>query len=65
MPYAGWPDEVTPRDIARVLGISDKTLRQWLRDNHSEGHARYERWIFMPAEADEIVTAYRAVRAAR
>jgi hypothetical protein len=62
MPYAGWPDEVTPKDIARVLGISDKTLRQWLRDNRAAGHGRYERWVFTPREADEIVTGYRAAR---
>jgi phage antirepressor YoqD-like protein len=62
MPFADWPGEVTPKDIARALRISDKTLRQWLRDNRAAGHARYDRWIFTPREADEIVAAYRAAR---
>jgi hypothetical protein len=57
--YAGWPDEVTPRDLARALGVSDRIVRHWLRENFSEGHARYERWIFTPREADELVAAYR------
>jgi hypothetical protein len=58
----GWPNNVMPRDIASVLGISDKTVRRWLRANHAAGHLKYQRWVFTPAEADEIVTAHRARR---
>jgi phage antirepressor YoqD-like protein len=60
MPFTGWPDEVTPRDIARALDISDKTLRAWLRKNPQVIHAHSERWSVTPDEADKIVAAYRA-----
>jgi hypothetical protein len=58
----GWPDEVTPKDIARVLSVSDKTLRQWLRGHPPFAHGLYQRWVFTPREADEIVVSYRASR---
>lgn len=58
----GWPDEVIPKDIARVLNISDKTLRQWLRSHPPVAHGRYQRWVFTAREADEIVVGYRASR---
>jgi hypothetical protein len=60
VPFTGWPSEVTPRDIARALGISEKTLRGWLRKNRQVIHARSERWVVTPDEADAIVEAYRA-----
>jgi len=53
---------VTPRDIARALDISEKTLRRWLRENSKVIHAHNEQWIVTPDEADRIVTAYRAPR---
>jgi excisionase family DNA binding protein len=65
MPHAGWPDKVTPKDMAHVLGVSDKTLRHWLRDNRSRGHHPHERWLFTPVQADEIVGVYQARRAGR
>jgi phage antirepressor YoqD-like protein len=60
VPYAGWPDVVTPRDIAKALGISDKALRAWLRKNRDLIHAPNERWELTPADADKIVGAYCA-----
>ena len=60
MPFTGWPTEVTPRDIAGALGISEKTLRAWLRKNPQVIHAHSERWVVTPGEADKIVEAYRA-----
>jgi phage antirepressor YoqD-like protein len=60
MPYTGWPPEVTARDIARALDISEKTLRAWLRKNPQVIHAPSERWVVTPDEADKIVAAYRA-----
>jgi phage antirepressor YoqD-like protein len=50
---------VTPRDIARALDISEKTLRGWLRKNPQVIHAHSERWLVTPGEADRIVAAYR------
>jgi phage antirepressor YoqD-like protein len=62
VPFTGWPTEVTPRDIARALDISEKTLRAWLRKNPQVIHAHGERWIVTPDDADKIVVAYRASR---
>lgn len=62
MSSADWPAVVTPNDIARVLGISPKTLRAWLRANRAEGHAHGSRWEFTPAEADVIVARYSTRR---
>ena len=59
MPFTGWPPIVTPRDIANALGISDKTLRAWLRKNPELVHAHNDRWEMTPAEADKIYAAYR------
>jgi hypothetical protein len=61
MPFTGWPDEVTAKDIAKALDISDKTLRSWLRKNPQPViHAHSDLWIVTPAEADAIVAAYRS-----
>ena len=57
-PLAGWPVEVTPRDIARVLGVPEKSLRAWLRRNAAVIHARNEHWLLTPDEADQIVALH-------
>jgi predicted site-specific integrase-resolvase len=44
---------MTPRELAEELGISPKTLRQWLRDNsHRFPHYRYERWVLGSKEIE-------------
>ena len=58
---------ITPNDIAAELGISGKTLRDFLR-NPSNGYARSpaqhgQRYEFTRQEADEIKRAYRTKRA--
>jgi hypothetical protein len=58
MRLGDWPDVVTPRHIAKRLGVSDKALRGWLRENPPNPHATYDRWEFTPDEADEIVRAF-------
>jgi phage antirepressor YoqD-like protein len=63
MPFTGWPSEVTPRDIALALGISEKALRAWLRKNPQVIHAHGDRWVVTPEEADRIIEAYKAARA--
>jgi hypothetical protein len=57
-PLAGWPAEATPRDIARVLGVSEKSLRAWLRRNAAVIHVRHERWLLTPGEAARIVALH-------
>ena len=59
VPFTGWSSEVTPRDIARTLDISEKTLRAWLRKNPQVIHAHNERWIVTPEDADRVVAVYR------
>jgi hypothetical protein len=44
---------MTPDELAGLVGRSPKTVRQWLRDNYSQGHIPYDRWILSP----EIVRA--------
>jgi hypothetical protein len=39
---SSWDGRITPRDAARVLGISDRTLRQW-RDERRGPRAEYRR----------------------
>jgi phage antirepressor YoqD-like protein len=58
VPFTGWPSEVTPRDIAKALDISEKTLRAWLRKNPQLIHAPNERWFLTPDQADKIYAAY-------
>jgi hypothetical protein len=56
-----WPDVVTPRDIAKRLGVTEKVMRGWLRKNPPNVHARNDRWEFTPDEADDIVRRYSLV----
>ncbi|HZL06996.1 MAG TPA: YfeC-like transcriptional regulator [Coriobacteriia bacterium] len=41
---------MTPQELARELGISAKTLRQWLRDQGWQS-VRYSRWHLSPDQA--------------
>jgi phage antirepressor YoqD-like protein len=58
MPYTGWPSVVRSRDIAKALGISEKTLRAWLRKNPELIHAPNEPWELTPDQADKLYAAY-------
>jgi phage antirepressor YoqD-like protein len=63
VPFTGWSSEVTPREIAGALDVSEKSLRSWLRENPRQViHAHSERWVVTPDEADRIVAVYRASR---
>jgi hypothetical protein len=46
---------MTPKDLAAELGISDRTLRAWLRTEFRKHHVRYERWEL---DAYQIAEAY-------
>lgn len=56
---------VTPGEMARVLQISAKTLRAWLRGGRDgghpllSGHEHYGRWEFARADADNLIAEYR------
>jgi hypothetical protein len=63
--HADWPEfPITPTHIAGRLKIGgqwpDKTLRAWLRQNPPIPHARYERWEFTPAQAEEIMRRWKS-----
>jgi TDG/mug DNA glycosylase family protein len=59
-------DEVTPNEIARTLGVTGLTFRNWLRSEKVAGHpllAGHEyrtRYRFTRREADQLATEYRA-----
>lgn len=56
---------VTPGEMARILDVSPKTLRAWLRDGCDGGHPllsdheHYGRWEFTRADADGLIAEYR------
>jgi hypothetical protein len=56
---------VTPVQMARVLQISAKTLRAWLRGGRDGGHPLLSghehdgRWEFTRADADNLIAEYR------
>ena len=62
-------DEVTPNEIARTLGVTGLTVRNWLRSEKVAGHpllAGHEyrtRYRFTRQEADQLAAEYRARRA--
>jgi hypothetical protein len=60
--HSGWPNVVTPRDIAARLRIDtgrpEKTVRDFLRTRPPVPHAPYQRWEFTPADADAIVARW-------
>ncbi len=63
-PLAGWPVE----DRATSLGglrVPEKSLRAWLRRNAAVIHARNERWLLTPDDADQIVALHPKGRCGR
>lgn len=61
-------DTITPRELARELGIDETTIRDFLRypdDGRGpfEHERRYARWHLPPNEADRVRARFR--RAAR
>lgn len=59
-------DEVTPNEIARTLGVTGLTFRNWLRSEKVAGHpllAGHEyrtHYRFTRQGADQLTTEYRA-----
>jgi len=43
----------TPRQLAAELDVSEKTIRQWLRDQPWQ-HEHYARWQLTAPQADEV-----------
>jgi len=46
-------DETTPADLARELGMSDRTIRAYLRERYPD-HELNSRWRLTQSEADDV-----------
>ena len=61
-------EDVTPKVLARKLGVSEKTFRSWLRglwldgDERLADHRLHERWVFTPPVARELESDFRRLR---
>jgi uncharacterized protein YjcR len=55
---AGVDDLVTPRQLAEELGLSDRTVRQWLRDQGWQG-VPYTRWRLTDEQAAQVRNHFR------
>ena len=55
---AGVDDFVTPRQLAEELGLSDRTVRQWLRDQGWQG-VPYTRWRLTEEQAAQVRNQFR------
>ncbi len=55
---AAMDDYVTPRELAAELGLSDRTIRQWLRDQGWQS-VPYARWRLTDAQAAQVREHFR------
>ncbi|WP_083653203.1 YfeC-like transcriptional regulator [Serinicoccus sp. CNJ-927] len=46
-------ETVTPEQLAKGLGVSAKTIRQWLRDQGWQS-VPYARWYLTPEQAQQV-----------
>ena len=53
----------TAIDLAREFGVSEHTMRDWLRKNCQ--HAYRQPWLFTPKEADSVRRDFRAYQQRR
>ena len=51
-------DFVTPKELARELGISDRAIRQWLRDQGWQS-VSYARWELTEDQARQVREHFR------
>lgn len=55
---SGMADTVTPRELAKELGLSPRTIRGWLRDQGWQSQP-YARWQLTVEQADVVRTHFR------
>jgi hypothetical protein len=54
---------VEPQELARQLGVSAKSLRSWLRDNHPRSEAEHgQRWHLTPPQVAAATSHFRGRR---
>ncbi|QCX26956.1 YfeC-like transcriptional regulator [Nocardioides jishulii] len=46
-------DPITPKQLATELGVTDRTVRQWLRDQGWQS-VPYARWQLTSAQAEQV-----------
>jgi uncharacterized protein YjcR len=51
-------ESITPRELAAELGVSDRTIRQWLRDQGWQS-VPYARWELTPDQAEQVRDHFR------
>ena len=51
-------ETITPRELARELGVTDRAIRQWLRDQGWQA-VPYTRWNLTLEQAAEVRAHFR------
>lgn len=52
-------DTMTPRELAKELGVSDRAIRRWLREQGWQS-VPYARWHLTPEQARQVKDHFRA-----
>lgn len=50
---------ITPKQLSAELGVSDRAIRQWLRDQGWQS-VPYARWELTPEQAEQVRAHFRA-----
>ena len=51
-------EPITPEQLSAELGVSDRAIRQWLRDQGWQS-VPYARWELSPEQAQQVRTHFR------
>lgn len=54
----GMTEPVTPKQLSAELGVSDRAIRQWLRDQGWQS-VPYARWELTPEQAEQVRARFR------
>ena len=52
-------EPITPKELAAELGVSDRSIRQWLRDQGWQS-VPYARWELTQEQATQVRIHFRA-----
>lgn len=61
MAYRSVMDEepTTPRELAAEIGVSDRTIRVFLRAEYPEGRVKYQPWLLTREQANAVRAHFR------
>ncbi|MDR7251911.1 uncharacterized protein YjcR [Nocardioides sp. BE266] len=51
-------EPITPKQLSAELGVSDRAIRQWLRDQGWQ-NMPYARWALTAEQADQVRARFR------